>query len=251
MSFQLTGKKAIVTGATHGIGRALVEALLEEGVTVCILDIAPELADVVAEMNASGHVVTGLQADLSNTENIAHYYEEALYHLGGSVDILVNNAGIHKAGAATELSRLDFEKIFKVNTEAVFELSKCAANDMIAQRSGKIINIASVLSFQGGFHASAYSASKGAIALLTKSLSNEWAKDGICVNAIAPGYFDTRLNNHIKNDPKRLASILDRVPKQRLGKPEEIGGLLKFLASDLSDYVTGAIIPIDGGFTGR
>ena len=247
----LQTKKAIVTGASQGLGLAMAEALCEEGVKVCIIDISKTLFDTVDALKNKGYNVVGVQADLSNIEEIESVFKESLDLLGGEVDVLVNNAGIHKPLPAEELPIADFKKIFDVNVVAVFELARLAAAIMKQKQSGKIINIASVLAVQGGFHATAYSSSKGAVLQLTKSLSNEWAKDGIQVNAVAPGYFNTELNTHILTDEKRYGELVSRVPSGRFGEPSEIGGMIKFLASDLSNFTTGALLPVDGGFLGR
>lgn len=247
----LQAKKAIVTGATQGLGLAMAEALCDEGVTVCIIDISPKLPDTLEMLTKKGYNVKGVQADLSKVEEIAHHFDAALKELGGDIDILVNNAGIHHPLPAHELALTDFQRILNVNVVAVFELARLAAKKMQEKQKGKIINIASVLAVQGGFNATAYSASKGAVAQLTKSLSNEWAKDGINVNAIAPGYYNTELNTHILTDEERYRDLVSRVPAGRFGEPAEIGGTIKFLASDYSDFISGALIPVDGGFLGR
>ncbi|HLR42010.1 MAG TPA: glucose 1-dehydrogenase [Pseudogracilibacillus sp.] len=247
----LQSKKAIVTGASQGLGLAMAEALCEEGVHVCIIDISDKLFDTVAMLKEKGYEATGVQADLSKIDEISNVFTEALEQLNGELDILVNNAGIHKPLPAEELPIADFKRVFDVNVVAVFELSRLAAGVMKEKQKGKIINIASVLAVQGGFNATAYSASKGAVLQLTKSLSNEWANDGIHVNAVAPGYFNTELNQHILTDEKRYAELVSRVPSGRFGEPTEIGGMIKFLSSELSDFTTGALLPVDGGFLGR
>lgn len=249
--FDLSEKKAIVTGLARGLGYAMAEGLCEVGVEVCILDISSNLEDAVQSLRQKGFKVHGLQADLSNLSELKTTFENALKKMNGKIDILVNNAGIHKPMPALELPVKEFSKILDVNVTVVFELARYAAEEMSKYGEGKIINIASVLATQGGFNASAYSTSKGAVALLTKSLSNEWASKGINVNAIAPGYFTTELNNHILNDPERLDSLVSRIPKGRFGNPEELKGIIQFLSSNKASYVSGAVIPIDGGFLGR
>lgn len=235
----LKGKKAIVTGAAQGLGLAMVEGLCEYGVKVCILDISPKLSEVVKQLREKGHDVEGVYADLSNREEIEVYFNKALDKLNGEINILVNNAGIHKPKPALDLSIEDFQSILDVNVTSVFHLSKLAAQEMSKVDKGKIINIASVLAAQGGFNASAYSTSKGAVAQLTKSLSNEWAKDGINVNAVAPGYYETELNRHILNDEERYNSLVTRVPMGRFGKPEELAGIIQFLSSEKSSFKIG------------
>lgn len=247
----LRGKTAIVTGAAQGLGLAMAEGLCRYGVKVCIVDISSELFGTVDLLKEKGYEATGIQADLSATREIEKTFKKALETLGGEFDILVNNAGIHKPMPAEELPLIDFQKILDVNVTAVFELSRLAAGVMKRKGRGKIINIASVLGTQGGFNASAYSTSKGAIVQLTKSLSNEWAKEGINVNAIAPGYYETELNRFILEDEERFASLVSRIPAGRFGNPEELAGTVQFLASEKSDYISGAVIPVDGGFLGR
>lgn len=247
----LYNKKAIVTGAAQGLGLAMTEGLCQYGVHVCILDISPQLHHTVETLRQKGYQVEGLHADLSKQQQIPALFNRALELLDGNLDILVNNAGIHKPMPAVDLPIEDFERILEVNVTTVFQLCTLSAQEMKKKGKGKIINIASVLATQGGFNASAYSISKGAIAQLTKSLANEWAKDGIHVNAIAPGYFNTELNRFILHDKERFTSLVERIPAGRFGQPEELAGIVEFLASDKSDYIHGAMIPVDGGFLGR
>ena len=215
------------------------------------MDVSPKLTETIEELRQEGFKVEGVHADLSQVENIPSFFNEALEKLDGNLDILVNNAGIHKPMPAEEIDLADFKKILDVNIVAVFELSRLAKKAMELERNGKIINIASVLAMQGGFNAVAYSASKGAVAQLTKSLSNEWAKDGININAIAPGYYKTELNTHILTDENRYKDLVSRVPVGRFGEVQEIKGIIKFLTSDQSSFISGAVIPVDGGFLGR
>lgn len=247
----LHSKKAIVTGAAQGLGLAMAEGLCEYGVKVCIVDISSGLPQTVENLIKKGFNAIGFQADLSDQKNLPAVFDQAMELLDGELDILVNNAGIHKPMPATDLPVEDFQRVLQVNIMAVFQLSRLAAKEMKKRGKGKIINIASVLSMQGGFNASAYSASKGAVAQLTKSFSNEWAKDGINVNAIAPGYYETDLNHHILHDEERYHSLVSRIPVGRFGQPKELAGTVQFLASEKSDYISGAIIPVDGGFLGR
>ena len=245
----LHGKKAIVTGAAQGLGLAMVEGLCEYGVKVCIIDISPNLQQVIEELRHKGYEVEGVYGDLSQLNQLTGIFTKSMDLLDGKLDILVNNAGIHKPMPAVDLPVEDFQQIIDVNVTAVFQICRLAASRM--KQRGKIINIASVLATQGGFNASAYSTSKGAVAQLTKSLSNEWAKEGINVNAIAPGYYNTELNRFILNDEERFASLVNRIPAGRFGNPEELAGTVQFLASNKSDYINGVMIPVDGGFLGR
>lgn len=247
----LQGKKAIVTGAAQGLGLAMAEGLAEYGVKVCIVDISSDLNRTIQKLKEKGFDVEGVVADLSAIEKLEEVFQQSLEKLGGTLDILVNNAGIHKPMPATELPTEDFARILEVNVSAVFELCRLAAMQMQTNNKGKIISIASVLATQGGFNAAAYSTSKGAVAQLTKSLSNEWAKDGINVNAIAPGYYETELNRFIMQDEQRFASLISRIPAGRFGNPEELKGAVQFLSSNKSNYVNGIVLPVDGGFLGR
>ncbi|MGE6611083.1 SDR family NAD(P)-dependent oxidoreductase [Peribacillus sp. NPDC076916] len=248
---ELNNKKAIVTGAAQGLGLAIAEGLCEYGGKVCILDISQNLNQVVEDLRQKGYQVEGLHVDLSKQNQILDVFNQAIEKLDGELDILVNNAGIHKPMPATDLLVEDFQRVMDVNVTAVFQLCKLSGQIMKKKGKGKIINIASVLATQGGFNASAYSTSKGAVAQMTKSLSNEWAKEGINVNAIAPGYYNTELNKFILEDEERLASLVSRIPAGRFGNPEELAGTVQFLASSKSDYINGVIIPVDGGFLGR
>jgi len=247
----LQGKKAILTGGVQGLGLAMVKGLCEYGVEVCIIDYSNDVEKIAKDMQNEGFTVYGVRADLSNLEKIPEVFHIAVQLLGGELDILVNNAGIHKPMPAIDLPIEDFQKIIDVNVTAIFELSRLAYHEMLKKGAGKIVNIASVLAVQGGYNASAYSASKGAVAQLTKSLSNEWAKEGINVNAIAPGYYNTALNQFILEDESRYQSLISRIPAGRFGEPNELAGALQFLCSDKSDYINGILLPVDGGFLGR
>ncbi|GAB3042235.1 SDR family NAD(P)-dependent oxidoreductase [Virgibacillus ainsalahensis] len=247
----LHGKKAIVTGGVQGLGLAMAEGLCESGVKVCILDISQKLEETVEGLRRKGFDIHGLNVDLSDRNQLPESFKKAIELLDSDLDILVNNAGIHKPMPALQLPFEDFQKILDVNVTSVFHLSQLAAEEMSKKGRGKIVNIASVLASQGGYNASAYSTSKGAVAQLTKSLSNEWAKEGINVNAIAPGYYKTELNRFILEDEERYNSLVSRIPANRFGDPEELAGTVQFLSSDKSNYINGAIIPVDGGFLGR
>jgi len=247
----LQNKTAVVTGGAQGLGLGMATGLLEAGVRVCIIDRSQEVHEIVENLRAEYPSVYCLQADLGEVDKLPSVISEAIKLLDDEIDILVNNAGIHKSMEASKLPLQNFRDIFNVNVTAVFELSRLVAAKMVQKGAGKIINIASVLAFQGGYHAAAYSSSKGAVAQLTKSLSNEWASKGIQVNAIAPGYFNTDINRHILNDPDRFQSLIDRIPAGRFGYPEELKGAVQFLASEKSNYINGIILPVDGGFLGR
>lgn len=247
----LQNKCAIITGAAGELGLGMTKGLLEAGVRVCMIDCSTKVQELAENLRSEFPFVYGLQADIGEMEKLPSIVNEAISLLEGDIDILVNNAEIHKSLEASRLPLQSFREIFNVNVTAVFELSRLAATKMVEKGAGKIINIASILAFQGGYNAAAYSSSKGALAQLTKSLSNEWASKGIQVNAIAPGYFHTEFNRHILDDSDRLQSLIDRIPAGRFGNPDELVGAVQFLASEKSNYVNGIIMPVDGGFLGR
>lgn len=240
--FDISGKKAIVTGAGSGMGNAVSRAYVKAGAKVVFIDVRPEIPQIAQE--AGG---LGVQADLSVPDERKKAFDRAVELLGG-LDILVNCAGIQYSCDIVDFPREAWEKVLSVNLDAVFELCQMAGRIMIGQKSGKIINFASMLSFIGGSRVPAYSASKGAVMQITKTMSNDWSRYGICVNAIAPGYMDTPLNTNFMKNTERSSFILSRIPSGRWGKPEDVSGLAVFLASPASDYITGTIIPVDGGF---
>ncbi len=250
--FGLTGKKALVTGGSYGLGRAMAEALLGAGADVGVLDISDQLESAVIEMSgsASGGKVVGIRANLADRNDRRKAFDEFVTKSGG-IDILVNNAGIQRRHKAEVFPAEDWDQVLEINLTAVFDLCQMAGSVMLERGSGKIINIASLLSFTGGLTVPAYAAAKGGVAQLTKALSNEWAARGVNVNAIVPGYMDTPLNTAIINDPARNQQILDRIPAARWGKPDDLKGAVIFLASKASDYIHGALIAVDGGFLGR
>jgi 2-deoxy-D-gluconate 3-dehydrogenase len=249
-SFSIAGKKAIVTGAAKGLGRGMAEGLHEAGVDLALIDVSDSIQTVAKEMGAQGARVIGVQADLSNRGELKRGFNEAVAALGG-LDILLNNAGITRWSPAEEMSEPDWDIVLGVNLNAVFLLAQLAGQYMLKQGHGKIINIASLLSFGGGYLTVGYAASKGGVAQMTKALANEWSSKGINVNAIAPGYMATEMNIPLMEDPARNKLILDRVPAGRWGLPEDLVGALIFLASPASDYVHGILIPVDGGFLAR
>lgn len=242
---EITGKKAIVTGGAQGIGQAIVQLFTQAGAEVASIDIAEQVND------GSNENIYTIHGNLIDTNDLKRSFTESLNYLGGHVDILVNCAGIIERKPALELSIESWERILQLNVTSVFALSQLAATEMKKNHSGKIINFGSILSVIGGYHSVAYSTSKGAIAQLTKSLSNEWAADGIQVNAIAPGYMKTQMNTDLMNDTVRSRQVAARIPAKRWGTAEDVAKVALFLASDLSDYVTGTLIPVDGGVLGR
>lgn len=250
--FALNGKKALLTGASGDLGSAMARALYEAGADIAILDASPNTSEVGKKFSGFGTAV-GYCVDLTARDQTEKVFEKAVETLGG-LDILVNCAGINLRSPAEEFPENKWDRIIDVNLKATFLMCQLAGQHMIRQKSGKIINIASMTSFTGGFNTAAYAASKGAVAQLTKTLSNEWAKYGICVNAIAPGYMWTQMNaDYYTNGPGRdvRTGLTARIPKERWGKPEDLQGPAVFLASEASDYVSGVILPVDGGFLAR
>jgi 2-deoxy-D-gluconate 3-dehydrogenase len=249
--FQLSGKKALVVGGAGDLGASMVEAIAEAGAQTVVIDLSDRVFQLCEALKGSGLSVSALQADVSDRAQIRDSFEKALALLGGRIDILVNSAGIQRRHASEVFPEKDWDAVIAVNLEATFFYSQLAANKMIPNGGGKIINIASMQSFFGGITIPAYAASKGGVSQLTKALSNDWAAKGICVNAIAPGYMDTQMNVALINDPVRNAEALSRIPMKRWGKGSDLKGLVVFLASPASDYISGTVIPVDGGYLGR
>ena len=244
MSGILNGKKVIVTGA-RGLAKGMIAGLSAEGAEVVAISRSASCVKLVEE-GIAAHAVT---ADLSERAKRREAFAKALEALGGEVDVLVNCAGIQRRNELEDFTLQDWDDVIDVNLTATWELAQLAARQMIQQgRGGKIINIASMLSFFGGFRIPAYAASKGGVAQLTKSMAIGWAKYGIQTNAIAPGYMATDMNTALMDDAKRSADILARIPEGRWGTPEDMAGPCVFLASAYSDYINGAVIPVDGGY---
>ena len=249
-SFDLTGRVAIVTGANTGLGQGMAVALAEAGADICLVGRSSldETAELVGKAGRKSHIV---YADLGSTEPVDKIVTEAREELG-RIDILVNNAGIIRRNDSIEFTESDWDDVMNVNLKTLFFLSQAVAKTMLAQgQGGKIINIASMLSFQGGIRVPSYTASKSGVAGLTKILANEWAKHGINVNAIAPGYFATNNTAALQADETRNTEILGRIPAGRWGDPSDLGGAAVFLASQASDYVQGITLPVDGGWLAR
>lgn len=246
--FRLNGKVALITGAASGLGAAIATALAQAGATVAVHGNRRPATDTAA---AIGGDAAAFQADLSDTRGAESLFA-SVKKTFGRVDILVNNAGTIHRNAAEETLLEDWQRVLQVNLTSVFQLSQLIARDLLARKSGgKIVNIASLLSFQGGIRVPAYAASKGGVAQLTKALANEWAPHGIQVNAIAPGYFSTTNTEALQADPTRNRQILERIPAGRWGEPDDLAGAAVFLASNASDYVTGTVLTVDGGWMGR
>jgi 2-deoxy-D-gluconate 3-dehydrogenase len=248
--FDISKKKAIVTGAAAGLGKAMAEALHESGVEVAIIDIAPQAAEVAAQMGKAGPKVHAVRADLSKRDKLKRSFDEALGKLGG-IDILINDAGAMKRHKCEEFPIEDWDLVLEVNLTAVFLMCQLAGRIMLKQGHGKIINVASMLSFSGGLTVPAYAASKGGVAQLTKALANEWAGRGVNVNAIAPGFMATNLTVALVGNPAREPDILARVPVGRWGTPEDLKGTIIYLAAPASDFIHGIVLPIDGGYLAR
>jgi 2-deoxy-D-gluconate 3-dehydrogenase len=248
--FSIAGKKAIVTGAARGLGRGMAQGLHDAGVELALIDVSETVSAVAAEMGDSGPKVIAIQADLSQRAELRRAFDESLAGLGG-LDILLNNAGVTRWSPVEQMSEADWDIVIEVNLNAVFWLAQLAGAYMLKQGRGKIVNIASLLSFGGGYLTVGYAASKGGVGQMTKAMANEWASKGINVNAIAPGYMATELNTPLMKDPARNQLIMDRVPAGRWGLPQDLVGALIFLCSAASDYVHGILLPVDGGFLAR
>lgn len=249
--FNLTGKNAIVTGGGRGLGKGIAEGLCEAGAQVVLIGSGDSIFHTEKEFKQKGFLVHAVKGDLSNKHNISVIFNEALTKLNGKIDILINNAGVQRRHKCEEFPLEDWETVIQVNLNTVFMLCQLAGQKMLTQGSGKIINMASMLSFFGGYTVPAYAASKGGVAQLTKALSNEWAGKNINVNAIAPGYMNTEMNVNLVNDAQRNQEILSRIPSGRWGTIEDMKGLAIFLSSDASNYINGAIIPVDGGYLSK
>jgi 2-dehydro-3-deoxy-D-gluconate 5-dehydrogenase len=248
-TFDLTGKTAIVTGSCKGLGRGMAVGLAGAGADVVLVD-RDEATDTAKVIESMGRKALTISADLMSIEPIPSIMEKTLATFG-KVDILINNAGTIRRTPAIDFSEKDWDDIMAVNAKTVFFFSQAVARDMVKRKSGKIINIASLLSFQGGILVPSYAASKGAVAQVTKALANEWASLGININAIAPGYMATDNTKALREDPVRSKSILDRIPAGRWGTPGDLAGVAVFLASPASDYVNGHVLVVDGGWLAR
>ncbi len=251
-SFDLSGKTAIVTGCKRGIGKGMALALAEAGADIIGVSASLESSGsaIEKEVQALGREFTAYQADFSNRTAVYQFINEVRAS-SARVDILVNNAGTILRAPAAEHPDAYWDKVLEVNLNAQFVLAREFGKLMLERGSGKIIFTASLLTFQGGITVPGYAASKGAIGSLVKGLSNEWAGKGVCVNAIAPGYIATDNTKALQENPDRNKAILDRIPNGRWGTPEDFKGPIVFLASKASDYVSGEILTVDGGWMGR
>ncbi|MDH5822411.1 2-dehydro-3-deoxy-D-gluconate 5-dehydrogenase KduD [Luteimonas sp. RD2P54] len=248
--FDLGGRVALVTGANTGLGQGIAVALAEAGADVAAVGRSAP-AETEARVAALGRRFAWIEASLDTHAPVQGVVDAARERLGG-IDILVNNAGTIRRNDALDFTEDDWDAVMGVNLKTLFFLSQAVARGWVAgKRGGKIINIASMLSFQGGIRVASYTASKSAVLGVTRLLANEWAGKGINVNAIAPGYFATNNTEALRTDQARNAAILDRIPAGRWGEPADLGGAAVFLSSSASDYVHGAVLPVDGGWLAR
>lgn len=248
--FKLDGKVALVTGAATGLGQAIAIGLAEAGADVACHGNRRSPESTCEAISRMGRRTFAVSGDLAKQETPAVVIEKTLNQFG-RLDVLVNNAGTIRRAPAFDYSQDDWTTVIEVNLSAVFRLSQLAGRQMLAQGCGKIINIASLLSFQGGITVPAYAAAKGGVAQLTKALANEWAGRGINVNAIAPGYMRTSNTKALQEDETRNRQILERIPAGRWGEPSDLAGAAVFLSSAASDYVNGEVLVVDGGWMGR
>ncbi|CNK77981.1 2-deoxy-D-gluconate 3-dehydrogenase [Yersinia frederiksenii] len=249
-SFELKGKVALVTGCDTGLGQGMAIGLAEAGCDIVGINIVEPL-ETIEKVTALGRRFLSLTADLSKIDGIPSLLERAVKEFG-QIDILVNNAGIIRREDAINFSEKDWDDVMNVNIKTVFFMSQAVAKQFIKQgHGGKIINIASMLSYQGGIRVPSYTASKSAVMGVTRLLANEWAKHGINVNAVAPGYMATNNTQQLRKDEERSKEILDRIPAGRWGLPDDLKGPVVFLASKASDYISGYTIAVDGGWLAR
>jgi len=248
--FDLTGKVALVTGASTGIGQGVAVALAAAGADIAAAG-RSEAGETRRQVEELGRRFLAIDADFSSIEPVQRVTEEAVCGFG-RIDILVNNAGVIRRGDSIDFTEADWDAVIDTNLKTAFFLTQAVARHMLARGGGgKIINIASLLSFQGGIRVPSYTASKSGLAGLTRILANEWAKRGLNVNAIAPGYVETGNTAPLRADPVRSQEILGRIPAGRWGRPSDLGGAAVFLASAASDYVHGVVLPVDGGWMAR
>jgi 2-deoxy-D-gluconate 3-dehydrogenase len=247
--FSLAGRTAVVTGGGRGLGAGISEALLAAGADVVVLarrEVPEELAKTAARL---GRAIEHVAVDLADADAVDAAVDEVLAR--HRVDVLVNNAGVQERHPAAEFPLEAWDRVLDVNLRVVFRLAQRFGGPMLERGEGAIVNLASLLSFQGGLNVAAYAASKGGVAQLTKALANEWAARGVRVNAVAPGYMATDMNEALLNDPVRLEQLSVRIPAGRWGRPEDIGNVVVFLASPAAAYVHGQVLAVDGGWMGR
>jgi 2-dehydro-3-deoxy-D-gluconate 5-dehydrogenase len=250
--FDLTGRVAVVTGARRGIGLAIADALAAAGADIVAVSahLEPDGGEVTRRVRARGRECWGLRADLSDRRATADLAAR-LATWPRPVDILINNAGTIARAPAAQHTDADWDRVLQTDLTSQFSLAREVGREMLARRNGKIVFTASLLSFQGGINVPGYTAAKSGIAGLTRALANEWAAEGVNVNAIVPGYVATDNTAALREDPARNAAILERIPAGRWGEPADFAGVAVFLSSHASDYVHGTLIPVDGGWLGR
>ncbi len=248
-SFDLSGRVAAVTGANTGIGQALAIALAEAGADIAVIG-RSQSDETLQLIERLGRKAAYIAADLSSAAPAQSVVDRCIAQLGG-LHVLVNNAGIIRRSNALDFTEADWDDVMGTNLKSLFFLSQAAARHMVSQAYGKIIHIASLLSFQGGIRVPSYTAAKSGVAGLTRAMANEWAAKGINVNAIAPGYITTKNTAALRADPERNRQILERIPAGRWGQPADLAGAAVFLASSASDYVHGHILAVDGGWLAR
>jgi 2-deoxy-D-gluconate 3-dehydrogenase len=249
-SFQLNGKNALVTGSSRGLGAAIAVALAQAGANVGCHGRSADGKATSEQIRKMGRKSFYLAGDMASPELPAALIGKTVEEFG-SIDILVNNAGTIRRAPAAEYPQNHWDEVIAVNLTSVFRLSQLAGQEMLKRGGGKILNIASILSFQGGITVPAYAAAKGGLAQLTKALANEWASKGINVNAIAPGYMATDNTTALRQDPQRSRQIMERIPAGRWGESSDLAGAAVFLCSSASDYVHGHVLVVDGGWLGR
>ncbi|MBL3699369.1 SDR family oxidoreductase [Leucobacter luti] len=242
----LAGQSAVVTGASRGIGEAIASALLRSGADVTTLQRGPGSERLQRVAEETGRALRHVTVDLADADSIAAAIAEV-----GAVDILVNNAGTQIRHDSVDFPLADFNRVLAINTSSVFQLSQGFGAHMVARGSGKIVTLASLLSFQGGLRVPAYAASKGAVAQLVKALSNEWAGRGVNVNGVAPGYVETDMNEALLADPERFRQLSERIPAGRWATPEDIASAVVFLCTPYAGYIHGTVLPVDGGWLAR
>lgn len=246
--FDIKGKKAIVTGGSRGLGYGMAEGLLEAGCEVVMIGSSDKIFSVAEAFVGKGYKCYGIKADLRDRQENYRVFDESLASLGGDLDILVTAAGIQRRHSAEDFPIEEWDEVMSINLHSVFIMCQLAGRIMLKKGYGKIINVASMASFFGGQTVPAYSAAKGGVAQLTKEMSNDWVGRGVNVNAIAPGYMATEMNEAIIANKTRYQQISERIPAHRWGTGDDMKGATIFLASAASDYVSGAIIPVDGGY---
>lgn len=248
--FSLSGKVAIVTGASRGLGAGMAMGLAEAGADLVVVASSARIHDTAAQITALGRKCVAVQTDLTDVKTVPTVIDAALKNFG-KIDILINCAGIIRRAPAIEFTEKDWDDVMNVNLKTMFFMCQAAAKEMMKQGKGKIVNIASLLSFQGGIIVPSYTASKSGVAGMTKALANEWAAHGINVNAIAPGYMATEMTEALQKSAERAPAILARIPQGRWGTPDDMKGAAVYLSSAASDYLQGHVLVVDGGWMGR